>query len=132
LGKSGFDLQARRFPLIPLCEHLFVTSQGSLHGQFQRSVERGNVLQAVATARELGRLSLSDSFALLLLFADKDLTRFDRAAPRWHARLITETGDLTIAEAHATLGALALVPTDARPQALELLRAVCQAHGMRL
>jgi hypothetical protein len=34
----------------------------SLHGQFRRAVERGNVLQAVALGRELGRLSLSDSF----------------------------------------------------------------------
>jgi hypothetical protein len=35
-----------------------VTSQGSLYGQFQRAVERGNVMQAVALARDLGQLSL--------------------------------------------------------------------------
>jgi hypothetical protein len=113
-------------------EHVFVTSQGSLHGQFRRAVERGNVLQAVAVARELGRLSLSDSFALLLLFAEKDLTRFDRAAPRWHARLVNELGDLSIAEAQAALGAVALLPGPSRREALELLTAVCRAHGARL
>jgi hypothetical protein len=46
---------------------LFVPSQGSLHGQFQRAVERGNVLQANALARqladEIGGLSLSDAFS---------------------------------------------------------------------
>jgi hypothetical protein len=59
-----------------------VTSQGSLHGQFQRAAERGNVLQAVAIARDLGELSLSSSFALLLLFAEHDPERFNRPPPR--------------------------------------------------
>ncbi len=109
-----------------------MTSQGSLHGQFARTIERGHVLQAVSTARELGRLSLSDSLALLLLFADRDLTRFDRAAPRWHACLVDATGDLTLAEAQATLAALALLPEPSRPQTLELLASVCREHGTRL
>jgi hypothetical protein len=39
-----------------------------------RAVERGNVLQAVAIARDLGELSLSSSFALLLMFAEHDLS----------------------------------------------------------
>lgn len=103
-----------------------------MRGQLQRAIERGNVLQATALARELGQLSLSDSFALLLLFADRDLSRFERAAPRWHARLVAAAGDLTIAEAQATLGALALLTGPARPQALEVLAAVCRAHGTRL
>ena len=60
-----------------------MTSQGSLHGQFQRAVERGNVLQALALARDLPPLSLSDSLALLLLFAEHDPDCFDldRNAP---------------------------------------------------
>jgi hypothetical protein len=109
-----------------------VTSQGSLHGQFQRAVERGNVLQAVALAHELGRLSLSDSLALLLLFAEQDPERFSRAAPRWHARLVLAAGDLTIEEAQAALGAISLLPGRLRPGALELLGAVCREHGTSL
>jgi hypothetical protein len=109
-----------------------MTSQGSAHATFRRAIDRGNLLVATAVARELRTLSLADSFALLLLFADKDATKFERAAPRWHARLVDAAGDLTITDAQAALGALALLPTPARPEALELLRALCRDHGIRL
>jgi hypothetical protein len=89
---------------------VFVTSQGSLHGQFQRAVERGNVLQAVAIARDLGELSLSSSFALLLLFAEHDPERFNRAAPRWHARFVLSAGGLSLEEAQSVLASLGLLP----------------------
>lgn len=117
-------------------EHTFVTSQGSLHGQLQRAIERGNVLQATALARqladELGGLSLPDALSLLLLFAEHDPDRFRRAAPRWHARLVLETGDLSLEEAQAALGALALLPGPLRPAALELLTSVCREHKITL
>jgi hypothetical protein len=109
-----------------------VTSQGSLHGQFQRAVDRGQVLLAVTSAQELGRLSLSDSLALLLLFAEKDRDRFERAAPRWHARLVLAVGDLSLREADATLGAVALLASPLRPAALEFLHRICREHGVRL
>ena len=109
-----------------------MTSQGSLHGQFQRAVERGNVLQAVALGHELGRLSLSDSFALLLLFAEQDGERFERAAPRWHARLVLAARDVTLGEAQATLAALALLRGPHRQHALEFLARICREHGARL
>jgi hypothetical protein len=94
---------------------VFVTSQGSLHGQFQRAIERGNVLQAVAIARDLRQLSLSNSFALLLLFAEHDPERFSRAAPRWHARFVLSAGGLSLEEAQSVLAALALLPGPLRP-----------------
>ena len=109
-----------------------MTSQGSLHGQFQRAVERGNVLQAVATAHELGRLSLSDAFSLLLLFAEHDPERFSRAAPRWHARFVLQAGGVTVEEAQSLLGALAVMAGPHRPAALEFLGRLCQEHGTRL
>lgn len=109
-----------------------MTSQGSLHGQFQRAVDRGNVLQAVALGHELGRLSLSDSLSLLLLFAEHDEERFVRAAPRWHARLVLEAGDLSLEEAQATLAALALLRGPHRQVALDFLGWICREHGARL
>ena len=115
-----------------LCEHGFVTSQGSLHGQFQRACERGNVLQAVTTARELGRLALSDSLALLLLFAEHDSDRFSRAAPRWHARLVLQAGDLSLEEAQAMLGALALLRSPCRSDSIDFVKNICRWHGTRL
>jgi hypothetical protein len=94
---------------------------GSHHADFQRAVERGNLLLAITAARELGGLSLSDSLSLLLLFADKDPDRFEPAAPRWHARFVLAAGDLSLREAHAALAALALLTGPARGRALELV-----------
>jgi hypothetical protein len=124
----GFSGASRR----GVCEHAFVTSQGSLHGQFQRAVERGNVLQAVAIVHDLGELSLSSSFALLLLFAEHDPERFNRAAPRWHARFVLSAGGLTLEEAQSVLGALGLLPGPLRPVALEFIGQVCRGNGIRL
>jgi hypothetical protein len=109
-----------------------VTSQGSLHGQFQRAVERGNVLQAVAIARDLGELSLTSSFALLLLFAEHDHERFRRAAPRWHARFVLSAGRLSLEEAQSVLVALGLLPGPLRPVALEFIGRICREHGAQL
>jgi hypothetical protein len=111
---------------------MFVTSQGSLHGQFQRAVERGNVLHAVAIARDLGQLSLSSSFALLLLFAEHDSERFKRAAPRWHARFVLSAGGLSLEEAQSVLAALGLLPGPLRPAALEFIGRVSREHGAPL
>ena len=68
------------------CEHAFVTSQGSLQGQFARACERGNYLVALALARELAPLSVGNALSLLLLIAKHDPERFDAAAVRWHGR----------------------------------------------
>ena len=51
-------------------------SKESHHAEFQRAVERGNLLLAVTAARDLGQLTLPDSLGLLLLFADMDPDRF--------------------------------------------------------
>ncbi len=46
-----------RLPLA-VREHVFVTSQGSAHGRFERAVRGGHVVQAELAAREMGVLSL--------------------------------------------------------------------------
>jgi hypothetical protein len=90
------------------------------------------MLQAVAIARDLGELSLSSSFALLLLFAEHDPERFSRAAPRWHARFVLSAGGLTLEEAHSVLAGLGLLPGPLRPAALEFIGRVCRGYGIRL
>ena len=91
----------------------------------------GECPAGVTLGHELGRLSLSDSFALLLLFAEHDAERFKRAAPRWHARFVFAAGTLSIQEAQATLAALALIRGPHRQVALELLGRICREHGRR-
>jgi hypothetical protein len=51
---------------------------------------RGNLPVALATARELGRLSLEDALTLTELFARIGDSRFEQAAVRWAARLAAE------------------------------------------
>jgi hypothetical protein len=109
-----------------------VPSKGSQHAEFQRAVQPGNLLLAVTAARDLGQLTLSDSLALLLLFADKDPGRFERAASRWHARFVLEAGGLTIGEAFAALAAVTLLTGPGRRKALELLDDLGRRHGTRL
>jgi hypothetical protein len=41
-------------------------------------------------AAELPKVPLADGLELLLLARDLEPARFDRAVPRWHARLCSE------------------------------------------
>jgi hypothetical protein len=50
---------------------------------FARAVERGNLVVAEITARELGRLDLKDALELTALIAVHDRDRGRRAAMRW-------------------------------------------------
>jgi hypothetical protein len=44
-----------------------VTAQGHRRAIFKRAIERGNVVIAEATAREIGRLTLEEALSLLFL-----------------------------------------------------------------
>lgn len=37
----------------PVCEHAFVTAQGSAYMRFRRALDRGNVTEALSSASEL-------------------------------------------------------------------------------
>ena len=67
-----------------------MTAQGHPRAIFNRAVERGNLVVAEATARELGKLSLEEGLGLLFLYAEKEPIKFERAALRWLARYVTE------------------------------------------
>jgi hypothetical protein len=67
-----------------------VTAQGHPRAIFSRAVERGDLVVAEATAREVGKLNLEEALKLVFLYAEKDQIKFERAALRWLARYITE------------------------------------------
>jgi hypothetical protein len=67
-----------------------VGSKGTPRGRFQRALERGNALSALAAARELGWLPLADALSLLVLLADSDARLYERGAARWLGRLAPE------------------------------------------
>lgn len=67
-----------------------MTAQGHPRAIFKRAVERGNLVMAEATAREIGRLTLEEAVRLLFLYAEHDPIKFERAAVRWLARFVNE------------------------------------------
>jgi hypothetical protein len=104
-----------------LCEHTFVTAQGSLRHQFQHALERGSVLDAISAGKAMGRLSLGDALALCILMAERDRIRYRRAAPRWVSRFLEEAPKVSLEEAQLVAAALAALPTIPR-LALPVLR----------
>jgi hypothetical protein len=104
-----------------VCEHLFVTSEGSAHGRFARALKQGNLFGAEQAAREMRGLSLHDALDLTLLIARSRPDRLERAAIRWHGRLELEAGVLTLRDASAALAVLAQLPSDPEHAAALLL-----------
>jgi hypothetical protein len=112
-----------------------VTSQGHPRAEFQRAVERGNLLQAKALAKVVaanaGKLSLGDALALLVLMAVKEDRAFERAALRWVARFVSEVPAVTIEETQLALAAFSMLDRlekDGTAQAT--LMALCQRHAI--
>jgi hypothetical protein len=118
----------------PLCEHPFVTSQGHPCAEFQRAVERGNLLQAKALAKVVaqsaGKLSLGDALALLTLMAAKHDIAYAREALRWLARFVSEVPAVSLEEAQLALAALATMDRlEKDGTAQEALKALCRRGG---
>ncbi len=69
---------------------MFVTSQGSAHSRFQRAILGRHLFQAETAAFEMKTLSLADALALVVLYAEANDDKFERAAVRWLGRLLLE------------------------------------------
>ena len=102
---------------------MFVTSQGSAHGRFRRSLRTGNPNLALAAAAELPTVTLGDALDLCFLLADCGDPRFPRAAGRWLARFAQESPGVT--ESMQAGAALAKLEVDPHcPVARSTLRAL--------
>lgn len=110
---------------------MFVTSQGHPQAQFRRALERRNLAIAWAMASEIGRLSLADALALVLLVRERDQPHFERVALRWHARYCGEIADVSFAEALAVLALLAQLAAEQPEVAANSLQALFEARGQR-
>jgi hypothetical protein len=84
-----------------------LTAQGHPRVIFKRACERGNLLIAETTAREIGRISLQEALWLTALIALKDPRRRSRVAARWLQRFLDEHPKATIEEAGLAAAALA-------------------------
>jgi hypothetical protein len=112
-----------------MCEHAFVTAQGSVYSQFKRALKRQNFMLAWTMAAELPKVGLADALALLLLTLDEQRWRFDTAAPRWHARLCAEAR-LTLTEAQLAVAALDAMSGPSATAGGQALVAICSTHGL--
>ena len=106
-----------------------MTSQGSRYGQFQRALERGNLLAALSAARDLPQVGLQDALRLCVLLAREDARRFERAAVRWHARLELERPRMTLLEAQLAAAALSELRGGNTRAALRILEGLCRPAG---
>jgi hypothetical protein len=67
-----------------------MTSDGSVYERFRRALKGGRLLQAMAEARDIPRMPLSDALDLCLLLETNDDPRYERAAARWVGRFALE------------------------------------------
>jgi hypothetical protein len=88
------------------------TSQGHPRTIFRRALERGNLLVAEATAREIGVVSLLEALELTLLITQKEPHRHPRVAARWLLRYLEESDDVTIEQAAMAASCLAALGSD--------------------
>jgi len=107
------SLFASGVPFPELCEHPFVTAQGSALSRYRRALERRHIFGAEIAAKEMAYVSLRDALGLLTLYASEDSPKYARASTRWLGRLALESDDVTLDDLQ--LAAAALQALSRRP-----------------
>lgn len=102
-----------------------MTSDGHAHSRFRRALLTKNVNLIDAAARELRHVGLDDALRILVVLAERQDDRFERAAARFAARVTTERR-LSLAEARYVLALAESLPRS--PDAIALL-AYCTRSG---
>jgi hypothetical protein len=100
------------------------SSQGHPRAIFRRAIDRGNLILAETSAREVGRLTLTEALELTALYAKRDRQRFPRAAARWLQRWLDEWPPATIEEACLVSSALAALGGPRHAEAMGVLLAM--------
>jgi hypothetical protein len=98
-----------------------LTAQGHPRAIFKQAIERGNVVIAEATAREIG-LSLEEALQLVLLYAAYEPAKLERAALRWFHRYLDEGKGVSLLKAPLALSAPAELRAGEREAAAKMLR----------
>jgi hypothetical protein len=88
---------------------------------FARAIERGDLVVAEITARELGRLDLADALELTALIALHDRDRGRRAALRW-LRWWLDAREPALDETAAVVGSLVALGGPSHNAGLAALR----------
>ena len=83
-----------------------MTAQGHPRTRFKRAIEGRWLFHAELAARELGKLTLEEALELVVLYAEVEPAKFERAAVRWFSRYLDEGKDVSLLKAHLALAAL--------------------------
>lgn len=94
-------------------------------------MERGNLLVAETTAREIGRISLVESLALTALIAQKDPRRRSRVAARWLLRYLEAHDQAGIEEVSMVAATLSALGGAAHDEAHTALRDMAERTSRR-
>jgi hypothetical protein len=103
-----------------------LTAQGHPRATFNRAIERGNLLVAEATAREMGAVSLAEALDLVALIALHDSRRHGRAGARWTHRFLEEHPAAGLDDLALGVGCLSALGGSHHGTALAALRDVSQ------
>ena len=82
-----------------------MTAQGHPRTRFKRAIEGRWVFHAELAAREAGNLSLGEALDLVVLYAEVEPAKFEKAALRWLARYVSEAAP-SLLRAQIALAAL--------------------------
>ncbi len=126
---EGHEVAQRSSFIRIVCEHMFVTSEGSPYARFRRALETGNELLVLGAARELPQIALDDALRICLVLRDGDPGRYERAAVRWLGRFALEARAVTIGDLRTAAAALEELPTRTA-EAMEQLQRLCVARGV--
>jgi hypothetical protein len=83
-----------------------VASPGSAWPRLRHALDKGNLVEARSAASKLEHVSLGEAIELVLLILDKDAAKYERAALRWHARLVADVKTMSLDEGLTVLALL--------------------------
>jgi hypothetical protein len=111
-------------------EHTFGDRPGLCLLPLRRALDRGNLVEALASASELEHVGLVEPLELVLLLCRKEPKRYPRAALRWHGRYCREVRDVDLEEGQAVLACLAALSSGRKSAAARALGELLDRRGL--
>ena len=109
---------------------MFVSIKGRSHTWLLAAIRRGDLAGVRAAAADLGhQVNLVDALSIVLVMAQGDDDRYDRAAARWLARLAYERPAVGLEDLRLGLTALEALPQNPRA-AKGQLADLCRTHRL--
>jgi hypothetical protein len=98
---------------------------------FRRALQRGNLVLAEVTAREIGRVTIAEALELTALVARKQPHRYGRFAARWLCLYLEEHEKATLEDVELLVSNLRSLATPKDPaSALAILRKAARQGGL--